>query len=265
MKFTSVSQYHQWLFELHCAHLFRFDAHLSREELMYIRRCAELSERHERPGHGAEDPNLAYLSYSHRVRGNERNSSRLAYGSIGAPEAALAAATPVLAERRVDLKSMLPAPGLLFYGLGWDFEAGDFKVYYRVPDVEVLRSTYPTHFRHAPQRHLREGLWSASVGDGQVREEKIYFYPSDEPVDDPVAVRGDTRTICSSGRRGAFVQYDVTNTAPWYDRVNTKARSLIDFYEDHGIGLDAIAYGSAEDCTLYFPRDPLYLGGEEPV
>jgi len=244
-------QYHLALFDWHCRTFFPFHRHLSENELRYLKCCFALGTTpYERPASGYA--HFSYYTFSHRIDGDRVNSSRMAYGSLRSPEAALAAARPVLDERGVAIESLLPA-GLAFklYGLGWDFVDRHFKLYLLIEDLAALREMYPDLFGPHADQARPEGLLSFTFVDAQIHERKIYFYPRESPVAQAAGVV--SQAFMSTSRRGAVEQLDVRDGVSWRGRLGPVGRRIFDAYQAVDLRLDTIAYEDPDHCTLYFP------------
>ncbi|RME75926.1 MAG: hypothetical protein D6776_02210 [Planctomycetota bacterium] len=243
-----LTRYHWRLLAWHSRRFHPFLRLLSPEEKAYVRRCFALATGFvEETEHGAR--HFSYYTYSHRVRGDRVNSSRIAFGSISAPQAAWELARPVLAARGIDLDRTLPEwPRLTFYGLGWDFEAGDFKVYFRTADLGPLRERLAPLVALRRDGSLPEALVSVTYRHGEHHEDKLYFY---ETFDLPPGVR--MRARMASSRRGLVEQYDLQDVKLWAERLNDAGRRILRRYREVGERLDTIAWQGPDAFTLYFP------------
>lgn len=246
-----LAAYHQGLFEWHCRTFFRFDRHLSRDELGYLALCFELADAfEERPAGGQE--NLSYYTYSHRVAGADVNSSRIAYGSMAHAARAAQAAAPVLAAREVAVDGFFfGSPHSTFYGLGWDVLAGHFKVYFHVAPLEALPQERLRALGRVDGGGLRpEGLVSFTYQGGALVEEKVYVYP-ESPQSLPPG--SHHLALMRTSHRGEVAQYDVDDAGAWLDRLNEAGRHIVQAYRGIGEPLDTIAYVDRDHFTLYFP------------
>lgn len=244
----SLSSYHAGLFRWHCRQFYDFERAFSRLEQKYLRKCWSLAKDFQEVSEGGYR-HFSYYTYSHRVKGSSTNSSRIAYGSVREPERAYRAAEPVLKERGIELPESLTRH-TRFYGLGWDFEEGDFKVYYRTLDWTALE---PDFLRLAegydPTRHRPEALLSLTYAGTSEMERKLYLYPIEEDL--PPGVQSFARMI--TDRRGEVSQHDVDPKKVEQQRYNTTGQRIITLYQEIGETLDTVAYQSEDEFTLYFP------------
>ncbi len=250
----SLLAYHQRLFDWHCQNFFRFDRHLTETEFSYFLHCANLAEAYVETS-PAGSTHLSYYTYSHRIRHREVNSTRMAMGSIENADKAWPMALKVLLERGIESK-ILPDSVFSFYGLGWDFHAGHFKLYFYIQDISKL----PQHWQHlhaaaigsenqTDEDMLAEGLVSFTYRGTEICEEKLYVYPKEAPRM-PGAQR---QALMSTTERAVVPQYDVENIDDWYDRLNASGKHIVDLYRTLNEPLDTLAYKDREDFTLYFP------------
>lgn len=244
----ALLHYHRRLFQWHCRQFFRFRRHLSEAEKAYLEVCFELPDDYEEISETGYQ-HFSYYTYSHRVDGEKVNSSRLAYGSVIHPQPAMQAALPVLAERAIE---PISDPICRFYGLGWDIDAGQFKVYYRCPDMVRLPDSL--HDLTAPYdlgNYRSEGLISFTYqGQNQLCERKVYLYPLDGS-DLPSGASGQAAMLTDA--RGNVPQYDVEESASWEHRLNPTGQQILRLYRSLGEELDTIAYQDPDHFTLYFP------------
>lgn len=251
---------HKDLFHWHCETFFPFDQHMSANELAYLDHCFSLSELYPDMPHDTGYEEYSYFTYSHRVKGTRVNSSRMAYGSLPFPAESLASALPIL-----DEQGLLPlldnyflhSDNSLFYGIGWDFEAGQRKLYFRVLDLAQLPQSQLTELMEqgipAAERR-KEGLVSFTYVEGALYEEKVYTYP--HPETDPMkdlfpGTKG--RVVMASSLRGALTQYDVAQPSIWKQRMNETGHAIVAKYAQKGHALDTITMMDQDDYTLYFP------------
>lgn len=245
---TSLSRYHRGLFRWHCKHFFDFDSALNRHEHKYLRKCWNLSQTYREISEGGYR-HFSYYTYSHRVKGPDVNSSRIAYGSILHPDEALKAGRPVLAHRGLTLPESLQQ-ATKFYGFGWDFLDDHFKVYFRALDWSKLHSEFLELARdYEPTEYRKEALLSLTYREGKVEEKKLYLYPLEHLL--PEGVKGFARMI--TDRRGEVSQEDVDPAKVAERSYNGVGRDIIARYEEIGEKLDTVAYQSADRFTLYFP------------
>ncbi|MBI4817517.1 MAG: hypothetical protein HY791_14750 [Deltaproteobacteria bacterium] len=244
-----LARYHVHLFEWHCRTFHPFDRHLTDAELEYLDASFALADKEdERPTTGYR--HFSYYSYSHRVRGREVNSTRFAYGTLSKPDLLWPKAHTVIEDRRIELRRALPGFETFgFYGLGWDFLEGHFKVYFRVEDVDALSPAY-RELMIDPPPHRREGLVSATFVGTDLVERKVYFYPIEERESSERALR--TVTMATSAR-GSISQLDVPGSEAWRNALNDEGRRIVDLYTSVGERLDTLALEGPDAFTLYFP------------
>lgn len=195
---------------------------------------------------------FSYYSYSHRVQAERVNSSRLAYGSVLHPEAALKAALPVIRERQLLLDAyFLESPQSKFYGLGWDVLEEQFKVYFRVQPIDQLpRELAPLLEGYQAQDHRDEGLVSFTYTRNQLSESKVYLYPKN-PSNLPPGAQGEATMV--SDRRGLVKQYDLSQPDQWTQRLSPPGQKILELYGELEEGLDTIQWEDEQNYTLYFP------------
>jgi hypothetical protein len=246
-----VLNYHRFLFQWHCRNFFRFRRHLSAAEKDYLETCFALARGFEEVSESGYS-HFSYYSYSHRVDGEQVNSSRLAYGSVCHPEPAWQAARPVLAERGLTPPSFFVThPASKFYGLGWDILERQFKIYFRVTQLGQLPAEVAGLIGDRRlQDHREEGLVSYTYVDNQLSETKVYLYPR-VSAELPEGVRGEAHMV--TDRRGAVPQYDVASVSPWIDKLNPAGQRIVRLYQELDEPLDTIAYSDPDHYTLYFP------------
>ncbi len=247
-----VSLYHRTLFRWHCRNFYPFRKAMSKHERDYLKACFEMLDDFREVSETGFD-RFSSFSYSHRVKGDKVNSSRLAFGSVEHPDKAYQAAQSVLAERGVVLPQAF-APGsklARFGGLGWDFEDNQFKVYFRWLELTQLPTdlgallTGIDLFQHHP-----EGLVSFTYVDGAEAEKKVYLYPK-EGKELPAGVVGEAWMV--TDRRGLVHQYDLFYPSNWASKLNKVGREIVKKYRERGQTLDTINYQNEDDFTLYFP------------
>lgn len=212
--------------------------------MSYLNICFTLATDYETVSDGGYG-GFSYYTYSHRVRGQDCNSSRFAYGSISSPKPALNAALPVLQHRNIKVSDEL-LQETHFYGLGWDFEAGHFKLYFRFPDWAQLPNEF-SHLTqgHAPDKHYKEGLISRTYAHNEAIETKVYIYPKAE------AQRGLAKMLTTE--RGQVDQLDLDGTTDACPPLNETGQAIVAKYSEIEEELDTIAYKNRDDFTLYFP------------
>jgi hypothetical protein len=240
----SILNYHRFLFQWHCRHFFRFRAHLTRAEMDYLETCFGLARDFDEVSEFGFE-RFSYYTYSHRVDGDQVNSSRLAYGSVQRPAPALQAARPVLAHRAVALPDFfLENPHSHFYGLGWDFIEEQFKVYFRVTRLGELPPAERALITGVSlDQHFPEGLVSFTYTRNELSESKVYVYP-----------RQGAAARMRTDRRGEVTQVDVAQShEEWRERLSEPGRRILQLYSERNETLDTIAFQDREHYTLYFP------------
>ncbi|TNE48113.1 MAG: hypothetical protein EP343_17580 [Deltaproteobacteria bacterium] len=253
-----VTQVHRRFFDWYCDSFYDLRSGLSETEWAYVQACFDIAEVFAEVAQDSGYDEYSYFTYSHRVKGNHVNSSRFAYGSVANPAETLEAALPVIQERNVPLDPyFVESPNSLFYGLGWDLEANQFKVYFRVlslddmpfPSLQELLET-------AMEREQRrdEGLVSFTYVNNELYEEKVYVYPQPEAAKYHDIFPGTKgRAVMATSRRGNITQYDVSTTKLWRQKLNATGREIVDLYARRGYTLDTIAMTDQDNFTLYFP------------
>lgn len=251
MTNLGVLNYHRMLFQWHCRKFFRFRRHLTPNEKDYLETCFRLADDYQETSESGYS-HFSYYSYSHRIDGEKVNSSRLAYGSVNRPEEALTAALPVLRERAVLVDDFfLHDPLSKFYGLGWDIEEEQFKVYFRVTQLELLPCGVKALVSATSlQEHRPEGLISFTFVQHKLSETKVYLYPkANENL--PEGALGEARMF--SDRRGLVSQLDLSRPELWAQKLNPSGQRILALYGELNETLDTIAYQDSEHYTLYFP------------
>lgn len=248
---SQLLSYHRALFQWHCRKFFRFRRHLSQLEKDYLEHCFALADSFREVSDSGYE-HFSYYSYSHRVQGEQVNSSRLAYGSVLHPAAALQAALPVMKERQLQLDAyFLESPQSKFYGLGWDVLENQFKVYFRVQPIQQLPNNL-AHLLHGyePQDHRDEGLVSFTYTQNQLSESKVYLYPKNS-LNLPPGAQGQASMV--SDRRGLVKQYDLSQPDQWAQRLSPPGQKIVQLYLELDEGLDTIQWEDEQNYTLYFP------------
>ncbi len=248
---SQVSAYHRLLFRWHNRTFFPFRKNLSSQEKGYIEACFGLLEDFRETSETGFT-RFSSFSYSHRVLGDQVNSSRLAYGSVTKPQAAREAAQPVLRERGIRLASFYEEhPAVRFGGLGWDIEQDQFKLYFRVLDLGQLPPDLGEVLgRVKPPPHHPEGLVSFTYTGSRLSEKKVYLYP-EEGRELPPDVVGEAWMV--TDQRGLVHQYDLCYPSQWASQINRHGQALVAKYLERRQTLDTIVYQDADHFTLYFP------------
>lgn len=240
--------YHRTLFQWHCRNFFNFRRKLHRKEKNYLEACFRLPSDFKEVSEGGYQ-HFSYYTYSHRVKGTSVNSSRIAYGSVAHPEEAFEPAKVVLEHRAIELPSSLTL-NTRFYGLGWDLEQEQFKVYFRALEWTQLHPDFrDLAGDHAPQEHRPEALLSVTYRGNELEERKLYLYPTEKHL--PNGVQGFARMM--TDRRGEVAQEDLDPQSLAHHDFNQAGKEIIEKYEEIGEPLDTVAYQSKDNFTLYFP------------
>lgn len=252
-----VRRVHQRFFQWYNDTFYPIQQHLTPTELAYIQRCFSLSTWFSERAEESDYEEFSYFTYSHRVRGDQVNSSRIAFGSVANPDEMLLAAMPVIQERKIELDPyFLIHENARFYGLGWDLDEGHFKVYFRLIDLDALpQPSLKKLLQQTLPRALRrpEGLVSFTYINNQLFEEKVYAYPLPNNHGDELFPGAKGRVLMATSRRGVITQYDVSKTEQWRNKLNPAGQKLIDTYAQQGYTLDTIVLTDNDQFTLYFP------------
>ena len=247
-------RFHKFFFTWHCRNYFNFGQAMSKAERAFIETCFSLAHEEENHDWG-EGPHYSYYTYSHRVKGESINSSRLAYGAVAKPEVIVPLAKEIIDERQVEIEPyFFEDDNSKFYLLGWDFEAGHFKVYFRIADLSKLpQQELQELLGKCEHERYDEGLVSFTyVADDEddsskLHESKVYVYLKSKNL--PPGAYAEAHMITSE--RGVVPQYDVSED--WRDRLNPTGQHLLDRYEALRQRLDTIAYQDEDNFTIYFP------------
>ena len=251
-----ITNIHRNFFQWYSDTFYPLREHMTDKEWKYVQACFEIAEYFSEVAESSDYREYSYYTYSHRVKGNEVNSSRFAYGSIANPHEMLQAAIPVLEERKLSIPPyFMEDSNSLFYGLGWDFIANQFKVYFRILDLEALpQNSLQALLSETMDNRRAEGLVSFTYIDNILYEEKVYAYPLPEADEFGEIFPGTKgRVMMATNKRGVITQYDVSTTKSWKQRINQKGQELIEIYAKRGHTLDTIAMKDRDDFTLYFP------------
>ena len=246
-----VGLFHRMLFRWHCRNLYPFKKKMTVAERRYLKACFELLEDFRETSESGFEK-FSSFTYSHRVKGSEVNSSRIAYGSVEKPTEALAAAQPVLEERGITgLSEISENDKARFGGLGWDIEENQFKVYYRWMGLSELPDILAPLVKDIDlTKHREECLLSFTYLDNALEEKKVYLYPKEES-DLPDGVANETWMVTS--KRGLVHQYDLYYPSNWASKLNKAGQAIVAKYAGLRQRLDTITYQNEDDFTLYFP------------
>ena len=253
-----VTQIHRDFFQWYCDNFYPLREHMTDAELTYLQTCFHLAEVFAEVPHDSGYDEYSYFTYSLRVKGTEVNASRFAFGSVVNPIETQEAALSVLEERQVPLDPyFLNDPNSCFYGLGWDFEAHQFKVYFRILDFSTL--PFPSllallELALPPEKRRDEGLVSFTYMGQEIVEEKVYAYPLPETKKYHDLFPGTKgRVVMATSKRGNITQYDVSTTKLWRMKLNATGREIVDTFTRKGYTLDTITMQDQDNFTLYFP------------
>ena len=221
---------------------------MHRKEKDYLEACFRLPSGFKEISEGGYE-HFSYYTYSHRVKGADVNSSRIAYGSVAHPDEAFESAKAVLEHRGLSLPVALTT-NTKFYGLGWDVQDDQFKVYFRALDWTKLSPEFRNLAgSHSVDEHRPEALLSMTYRGKEIDERKLYLYPKPEHL--PEGVQGFARMM--TDRRGEVAQEDLDPKQVDQHKFNDVGREIIRRYEEIGEPLDTVAYQSEDNFTLYFP------------
>ncbi len=247
MSWEMVS-YHRSLFRWHCRNFFNFRRQLHTLERDYLETCFRLPQSYKETSEGGYE-HFSYYTYSHRVKGNTVNSSRIAYGSIAHPDEAYLAAVSVLEHRGLVAPESMSRDNR-FYGLGWDIEEDQFKLYFRTLDWSSLKGEFrELAGDHSPTTHRKEALLSITYRANEIEERKLYLYPLPEHL--PHGAQGFARMM--TDRRGEVGQTDLDPSSTQAHMFNELGKTIIKKYQEVSEPLDTVAYLNQDDYTLYFP------------
>ncbi len=247
---AALANYHRYLFRWHSRKFYPFRLRLTAQEKNYLEVCFRLPQDYREVSEtGYRD--FSYYTYSHRVVGDEVNSSRIAYGSVAHPGPAWEAAQPVLAERQIPVAPFFSeAPTSRFYGLGWDLLEKQFKIYFRVVEMSNLPADLSALTAgHDLSLYRAEGLVSFTYTENQLSERKVYLYPDNKQL--PEGAKAEAMML--TDRRGAVAQYDLAAPDDWALKLNPAGQKIVELYSHIDEQLDTIAYQDPDHFTLYFP------------
>ena len=235
--------YNKNVYKWHCDNLYPFNTKLTIKESAYIEKCIDLSWWELlRPFYLRKDQfikRLSYFTYSHRVVRGKVNSSRIAYGSVINPDIAYELAKEILNERGIK-SEILTDNNIIFGGLGWDFEEGHFKTYFRFKNFKNLSSNYQKLLGNM-QNKCKDGIISISYDtNGNILERKVYCYSKKDNI---AELRSEFRND---------IQQDCNGQEKW--NLNTTGNSILELYRKSGYKLDTITYKDKQNYTMYFPQ-----------
>eukprot|EP01006_Ploeotia_vitrea_P026780 TRINITY_DN59728_c0_g1_i1.p1 TRINITY_DN59728_c0_g1~~TRINITY_DN59728_c0_g1_i1.p1 ORF type:complete len:410 (+),score=40.37 TRINITY_DN59728_c0_g1_i1:22-1251(+) len=230
-------------------------------------------------------------SYSHRIKGTTTNSSRFFVGVTNPQPQVAEAALTVMKERNIDAAQLMANPTLSFHSIGWDLEAGHFKLYLHVDDLSQLPEEFKSYIpdKTNPQLTMKNKIYDEMWKDLQHRddalrnygllsftwksnnsstvpslhEKKLYTYVEDSVASSLVGVPEGVDYIClmtTNGDRGVVPQWDVSHlsqdpwdSVEWLPKISPLGKWIYDKYYSVGTHLDTIAWDSNANYTLYFP------------
>lgn len=237
---------HRYLYKWHCRKFFNFQQKFLASERAYAEAYFENVAHDDARSPGR----YSYCTYSHRVRNDQVNSSRLGLGTVAHPQGLHQPALDVLSERGLEVEpEFTSAEYSHFYGLAWDFRADHFKIYFRVMLDRLQSEAIQKLLSQVTTRG--EGLVSFTWVGSHLEEQKVYVYPDpNEELPDGTLRQAQMVT----DRRGVVPQYDVEVPADWTTRISPVGQRIARLYEGLGLTLDTIAYQDPENYTLYFPN-----------
>jgi hypothetical protein len=252
--------------ELHAWHrrtFFDFDKHLNQLEKDYIAACVELMDAREHK----VDHNLFYstVSYSHRVRGDKVNSSRVAYGSLRHRDRLRQPMERILRSRGISPEVMGNLPDA--FGLGWDIEAGHLKVYIHLRSLAGIEDREAARLvRKVGETKVHDfGLVSYTFEGPRLSERKVYVAlrePRPAQVRDyPFRDLITHTNFMITDRRGIVPQVDLKSGELDGKRyLNAAGRKVCEAYQRamgreltaRDASVDTLAYQGPDELTLYF-------------
>eukprot|EP01060_Flectonema_neradi_P005519 TRINITY_DN13687_c1_g1_i1.p1 TRINITY_DN13687_c1_g1~~TRINITY_DN13687_c1_g1_i1.p1 ORF type:complete len:367 (+),score=40.55 TRINITY_DN13687_c1_g1_i1:65-1165(+) len=216
---------------------------------------------------------LSAYTYSHRIKGDKINSSRISFGASSPPPSYLVkAAADVLESEKITL----PEPyadldgKFKFYGLGWDFATNHLKLYHHGESSDLpdeLKAKAASARSLVTDDYEPHCLVAFTYKGNELVEQKLYLYVTEMAhIKDPLPT-GTLNAACvlTAGQldRGTFWQLDVTHTrAPkfdcpeWTPRFGERALEVYNKYYNRSMRLDTLGYAAPDDLTMYFPFEP---------
>eukprot|EP00667_Euglena_gracilis_P011971 EG_transcript_12270 len=243
------------LFNWHCATFSPVHTALDDAEQRYLRAvfAAFAGDQFRWGGWGEAETwtqhyKLSPFSYSHRIKGQHLNSSRVAMGvSSTAPDPTVVALARRVMEAKgardcLDLMDRHPDT-IFFYGLGWDIEAKAFRAYVFNTDITQLpehvarsvpalqpRARWPEAWdtaQHSAYSLQLEQIRRQAVvsyaykqqrdGSFQRVEEKVYIYPTEDQLPLLPNLPPGVKEVAFmfSSDRGVVEQFDVAHEEPY--------------------------------------------------
>ena len=216
---------------------------------------------------------LSAYTYSHRIKGDKVNSTRISYGAASPPpEYLVKAAEDVLKAEKVEL----PEPfnnlqgKFKFYGLGWDYATSHLKTYHHGESIDLpeeLKKSAASGRKLVTNDYDPHCLVAFTYNGSEMLEQKLYLYATEmEHIKEPLPT-GTLNAACvlTAGalNRGTFWQLDVTHTRgpqfdspEWVPRFGEKASEIYKKYYNTSMRLDTLGYAGPDDLTMYFPFEP---------
>lgn len=233
---------------------------------------------------------MSSYTWSHRSTSTS-SSLRFACGTTSQEEPFALYARDVLIERSIDSGHEIEQvkDGLSFYGLGWDLEANNFKLYLKFRDVDILPDTYKSLATNKLQEVeinfsqidiAQYGLvsltyYNSEKSESILHEIKVYLYPTENElirhylkteqsghrINDSLISNVELYSSITNvawlmaSKRGFIEQFDidVSKSSLWRSIVGENGNRIIDRYNSIHLKLETIAYQSNDSWTMYFP------------
>jgi hypothetical protein len=234
---------------------FDFNKHLSTKERAFIARCMELNtESWARPINDNFEYSL--FSFSHRIQGSRVNSSRVFFAVNSQSAAPTSMMADIAKDRGLDPASIPEFEHAV--GLGWDVEAGHFKIYLLHEDLAQVRDPDVRRLiaKVGDEPKYDIGLASVTTKGGAIIEKKAYVALKDPQPhwvkDYPFSADIDHTNLMITDRRGVVPQVDLAGKLDTH--LNEMASRVVDRYRrNFKIEVDTITYNGKDDYTIYFP------------
>jgi len=252
----------QRMYDWHCDNFFDFNKHLPTRELEYIRQSYLVMDSWDQDM--TDDFSYSVASFSHRIQGENVNSSRLYAGSFVHYSKLEPQIIEIIKHRGLSPDKLPIAQQAEGYrpllGLGWNVEEDDFKVYgyvddlTKTPDGDILDL-----FRSSADLDAHPfGLVSYTFKGNRISEKKVYV-----GARNPTAMKGlelatadiEHVNYMITSERGRIPQVDLKEGFSYSKLQNDRAREICSLYEeyDHEETLDTLAYHGPDAIDLYFP------------
>ena len=239
---NKIIYYNKNIFKWHCDNIYPFDKKLSKKEIEYINKCIDLSYYELlRVFYYIKYPffkKLSYFTYSHRIKDNHINSSRIAYGTVSMPKQLYKYVLPILQEKKINCE-LKPSKNIDFYGIGWDIEKNHFKLYFIFYDYTKIPGIYKKLLPNMDDKY-KEGLLSITYLKNTLFERKVYTYPKNKYF----------AILKSENREEKQHEYKNINLE---NKINDIGKKILKKYNRSGYMLDTITYKNKNDYTFYFP------------